>query len=396
MSRITDWIGQDRQRLDVLIGAFILALLIPLTFGSPEEFDTGWPEVAAGVGAFVIMVFRRRWPVPLLVVALGWSVVHVIVWERPSPIFFATLVMLATVCVRIERWQAIALGVGVGVTLYGVSLWATDVAIGDGRAVVAIAWAGAAVGIADATRTWRSYKASAEAELAAVRAAAEDRTRREVTEERMAIAREVHDLLSHNLSVMNVQTGAAMHLLRADPDRAEEALQVARDSGRTVLDELRELLAVLRHDEDDDAPLASLPTVDQIDDLVENVRRTGVEVTWSESGERRPMAPVVSLAAYRVVQESLTNAAKYGTGTVSLATMWDDEELSILVVNGVRDGADGFGGPDGDAVVRGGHGIIGMRERVESNQGSFHVGGDSGRFELTARLPVLQPEGVSE
>ena len=396
MSGFTAWLQDDRRRIDVLVGAAVLAMLIPMTFGSPDEFDTGWPEVAAGVGAFVMLVLRRRWPMALLAVSTAWSLVHLVVWERPSPMFFATLILLATVCVRIDRWPAIVLGAVVGIGLYVVGFLATDVAVGDGRAVVSIAWTGAAVGVADATRTWRRYRASAEAELAAVRAAAEDRTKREVTEERMAIAREVHDLLSHNLSVMNVQTGAALHLLRADPDRAEEALQVARDSGRTVLDELRELLAVLRHDEDDDAPLASLPTVDQIDDLVENVRRTGVEVTWSESGERRLMAPVVSLAAYRVVQESLTNAAKYGTGTVSLATMWDDEELSILVVNGVRDGADGFGGPDGDAVVRGGHGIIGMRERVESNQGSFHVGGDSGRFELTARLPVLPPEGVSE
>ena len=384
MSRFTTWVLSDRRRMDLLVGAAVLAMLIPMTFGSPDEFDTGWPEVAAGVGAFVMLVLRRRWPMTLLAVSSAWSLVHLIVWERPSPMFFATLILLATVCVRLDRWPAIALGAVVGVGLYVVGFLATDVAVGDGRAVVTIAWTGAAVGIADATRTWRRYKTSAEAELAAVRAAAEDRTKREVTEERMAIAREVHDLLSHNLSVMNVQTGAAMHLLRTDPDRAEEALQVARDSGRTVLDELRELLAVLRDDEDD-APLASLPTVDEIDALVENVRRTGVEVTWSQSGEPRPMAPVVSLAAYRVIQESLTNAAKYGTGTVSLATMWDDRELSILVVNGVRDGADG----SSDGAVRGGHGVIGMRERVESNHGSFHVGGDGNRFELTARLPVL-------
>ena len=273
------WLRADPRRLDLAIAAVTALLGTLLVLGAPDDYDAGWPEVAAGVGAFVLVALRRWQPFALLAVAMVWTTVHVVVWDRPTPMVFAVLVLLTTACIRLERWPAIGLGVVVAGWLYALGLVANETRYGDARAVIGIAWAAGAVGIADAIRSWRRYQASAEAELQAAVVAAEAEASRQVSEERLVIARELHDLLAHNLSVMNVQTGAALHLLRSDPDQAETSLTTARDAGRTVLDELRELLAVLRHEHDDGVPVSSLPSADDVDRLVDTMRASGLRLS---------------------------------------------------------------------------------------------------------------------
>ncbi|MEM9517632.1 MAG: histidine kinase, partial [Actinomycetota bacterium] len=373
------WFGADPRRTDVLIAATTCALAVRLAAAPPHPFDPGWPEVAAGIGAFVVLLLRRRWPLPLLAIAVVASAIHVVVWNQPSLMVFAALVLLTTACIRLERVQAIVLGVAVGCALYGIALSYEEFAAGDERSVIAFVWAAAAVGIADATRSWRRYRDSSEQAVRSAVLAAEARTREEVTEERLAIARELHDLLAHNLSVMNVQTGAAMHLLRADPDAAEEALVAARGAGKSVLEELTQLLGVLRHD--GDAPLASVPTVENIPTLVDTMRSAGLDVIWTVSGQPRPLAPALSLSTYRIVQEALTNAAKHGTGRAQVDLEWSDAAVIISVTNPV-----GAGAP---ARTDGGHGLIGMRERAETNGGSLRVDGDGDVFRIDAVLPLV-------
>ena len=377
------WFAADPRRTDVVVAVLTIAVALPLLLGSPQDFDTGWPEVAAGVGAFVLVLLRRRWPLPLLFVAVAWSAIHVAIWDRPSPMLFATLVLLFTACVRLDRAQAIAVGAAVGLVLYGIALVVNErLELGDGRSVIALVWSAAAVGVADAVRSWRRYRESADAQIRSAVLAAEAETRQQVSEERLAIARELHDLLAHNLSVMNVQTGAALHLLRAEPDRAEESLTAARDAGRTVLDELRELLSVLRSDDgDDEAPRASLPTVDDLPALVDTMRSAGLSVTWTDAGERHHLAPAVSLAAYRIVQEALTNAAKHGDGTVVLRTEWTSDTLEIDVTNPLP-------GMTSHELPAGGHGLVGMRERAVANGGSLEAEATASGFRVHATLPL--------
>ncbi|MEO1062881.1 MAG: histidine kinase [Actinomycetota bacterium] len=377
-TRAIGWIRAEPARFDLVVATATVAIGSLLIAGNPERFDTGWPDVAAGVGAFGLLLFRRRHTEVLLAIALAWTVVHFAVLERPTPMIFAALVLLSTLCVRLDRRPAIVLGGTVGVTLYFVGLLTGELEFGDPRAVIAIVWAALAVGVADAVRSWRRYRESADAQVRSAVLAAEAETRQQVSEERLAIARELHDLLAHNLSVMNVQTGAALHLLRADPDRAEEALTTARDAGRSVLDELRELLAVLRHD-DEAEPTTSLPSVGDVARLVDTMRSAGLEVTWSESGRPRPLAPAVSLAAYRIIQEALTNAAKHGRGSADLTTEWIDGGLVIEVAN---DAATGSG--DG-----GGHGLVGMRERAVANGGRLSAEVVEHRFVVEAWLPAV-------
>jgi signal transduction histidine kinase len=213
--------------------------------------------------------------------------------------------------------------------------------------------------------------------------AAEAQARQQISDERLTIARELHDLLSHNLSVMNVQTGAALHLLHDDPDTAEQALTAARDAGRTVLDELRDMLAVLRQGtSDDDAPRGALPTVDDLPALVDTMRAAGLATTWTESGERRPVASPVSLAAYRIVQEALTNAAKHGSGSATLAVRWNRDALMITVTNPVPALV-----PQQDQPSTG-HGLIGMHERAIANGAVLEAGPTPVGFTVAARLPL--------
>jgi signal transduction histidine kinase len=376
------WLRADRRRLDVVVAALTVGLSTLLILGSPDNYDTGWPEVAAGVGAFVMLVFRRRAPFLLLVVALIWTALHIGVYERPTQMIFAILVLVATVCVRLDRWPAIGLGVLIAGSLYLLGIISNDAELGDARAVIGIAWTAAAVGVADAVRSWRRYRESAESQIRTAVLASEAQARQQVSEERLAIARELHDLLAHNLSVMNVQTGAALHLLRADPDQAEESLTAARNAGRTVLDELRDLLAVLRSDDGEGEPTSSLPSVDELSNLVDTLRAAGLAVTWGSDGAPRLLAPAVSLAAYRIAQEALTNAAKHGDGAAQLDTHWDDTGLTIRVSN------NRVGAATGDSGESGRHGLIGMRERATTNGGRLRAEAEGDRFVVDAWLPA--------
>lgn len=375
---LLSWLRADLRRFDLAVALTTVALGTLLLLGSPDDFDTGWPEVAAGVGAFFLVLFRRTRPLLLLAIAFAWTAVHVFVWERPSPTGFAGLVLLATASVRLERWVAIALGAVMAISLYVSGLIVTDAEIGDSRAVIGIAWTAVAVGVGDAARSWRRYRESADQQVRAALLAAEAQARQQVSEERLTIARELHDLLAHNLSVMNVQTGAALHLLRSDPDQAERSLTEARQAGRSVLEELRELLAVLRDDGGEDAPTTALPTIDRLPQLIDTLRSAGLDITWSNTGADRLLAPAVSLAAYRIAQEALTNAAKHGSGPAEMVTDWDDRGVSIRITNKVEPGA-------GEGT---GHGVIGMRERAVANGGRFDRSIADGRHVIDAWLPA--------
>ncbi len=404
------WLRADLRRFDVVVAVVVVAVSMLLVLGSPDGFDTGWPEWAAGVGAFCLLIMRRWQPAVLLAVALVLTAVHVGMLERPTPMIFTVLVLLATTCVRLERWPAIGLGAGIAVSLYVMGLVGTDAEYGDARAVIGIAWTSAAVGTADAVRSWRRYRESATEQIRSAVLAAEAQARQQVSEERLTIARELHDLLAHNLSVMNVQTGAALHLLSTDPAQAETSLRTARDAGRSVLDELSELLVVLRTGEagsgdgsagdgiggdgsEGRAPTSSLPTVDEVPDLVDTMRSAGLAVAWNRSGEPRPLAPAVSLAAYRIVQEALTNAAKHGSGSVELSTRWSDDGLSIIASNerASNDTASNDTASNqrvGASAGGAGLGLVGMRERASTNGGRLAVDDAGGRFTIDAWLPT--------
>jgi len=208
----------------------------------------------------------------------------------------------------------------------------------------------------------------------------EERERAAVAEERRRIARDLHDVVAHSVSVMTVQAGAARLLLDEEPKRAREPLLAVEETGRQALGEMRRLLGILRRAEGK-AALAPQPGLARLDDLVAQARAGGLPVELTVEGERAALPPGVDLAAYRIVQEALTNARKHGgPARAHVALRYGREALELEVTN---DG--GASANDGS----GGHGLVGMRERVALYGGELEAGPRaSGGYAVRARLPV--------
>ena len=202
--------------------------------------------------------------------------------------------------------------------------------------------------------------------------------------ERARIARELHDVVAHSVSVMTVQAGAARLLLDEDPARAREPLLAVEETGRQALAEMRRLLGILRAEERP-AALAPQPGVADVDALVEQVRAAGLPVDVVVDGEPKPLPPGVDLAAYRVVQEALTNALKHaGAARAEVSIRYGESALEVAVTN---DGHVRRNGP-------GGHGLVGMRERVALYGGELEAGPRrEGGYAVRAKLPVEAAQG---
>lgn len=199
-------------------------------------------------------------------------------------------------------------------------------------------------------------------------------------DERARIARELHDVVAHSLSVMVVQTGAARQILTAEPDVARRQLLSAENTGRQALAEMRRLLGIVRRD-DGPLTLAPQPSLAHVDLLVEQVREAGLDVRLRVEGERRQLAPGVDLAAYRIVQEALTNTVKHaGPACAVVLVRYGRDEVEIEVSD------DGRGAHANGSA---GHGLVGMRERVALYGGALSAGaGASGGYRVHAMLPL--------
>ncbi|MEV6393978.1 sensor histidine kinase [Streptomyces sp. NPDC051907] len=215
---------------------------------------------------------------------------------------------------------------------------------------------------------------------------AEERTRRTVLEERSRIARELHDVVAHHMSVISIQAQVAPHLVEAPSAELKENLEGIRQNAVDALTELRRVLGVLRSENPEAAeaaPHAPLPTLDRLDALVDNARAAGLTVRCESDGERRALTPGVELSAYRIVQEALSNAIRHAPGsTVRIELVHTLPGLRVRVANTARRGA---AQPSPGA----GHGLLGMRERAAMLGGDLATGPTpDGGYEVTAFLPV--------
>lgn len=217
----------------------------------------------------------------------------------------------------------------------------------------------------------------------------EENARAAVASERARIARELHDVVAHSVSVMVVQAGAAEEVLAADPDRAREPLRAVQDTGRQALVELRRLLGVLRTD-DSEGTLAPQPGLDQLGALAAQVREAGLEVDLHVDSNRNGVPPGVDLAAYRIVQEALTNVLKHANASNVVIKV--DYRRDVIQLEILDDGHEVLG--NGRNSSHGtGHGLIGMRERVSLYGGAVEARPrPEGGFAVRARLPVRSTE----
>jgi len=198
--------------------------------------------------------------------------------------------------------------------------------------------------------------------------------------ERTAIARELHDVIAHSVSVMVLQATAGGRLARRDPANAAAAFGVIEQTGRDALADLRRVVAVLKDDSAHAATLMPQPGLPQLTAVVDQVRTAGVNVRVSVEGQQRPLAPGVELSAYRIVQESLTNVLRHsGASDAIVSLRYEIDNLTVEVTDNGRD----TGAPSRD-----GNGLTGMRERVALLGGAFHAGATGEGFRVTARLPL--------
>ncbi|KAB1948566.1 sensor histidine kinase [Micromonospora sp. ALFpr18c] len=326
------------------------------------------------------LYLRRRHPVWVGVAALAAVGAYGALLHRPGPIMLVFVVALYTVVD--EGHLAVAIGLG------SASVVAFAVADGAGRAgptsngatLLHAGWLVAV--IVGVTRNRRAYVAEARARVFEAEQGMREEARRRATEERLRIAREVHDALGHHLSLINVQASAALH--RPDPARSVQALTAIKQTSKETLRELRATLDVLR--QESETP-AAVPGLNRLDELVSVAAGSGLTIQV-EVTETRPLPPEVDLAVYRIVQEALTNVARHADASAALVRVRPDGDDVLVEVD---DDGSGSAGPPGN-------GILGMGERARSLGGSLTACPDpDGGFRVRARLPLRRgtvPAGV--
>jgi signal transduction histidine kinase len=261
-----------------------------------------------------------------------------------------------------------------------------DVPRFNDRNVVELGWCFAAFGLGAAVRIHRAYLTEAVDRATRAERARDEEARRRVAEERLRIARELHDVTGHAIATINVQAGVAAHLLEDDPAEARVALSRVRQASSTALGEMRRTLGLLRGGDPSDTPAEPIRGVDEISQLVERARADGLPVTLELHVEAdQPLPAVIGLTVYRVVQEALTNVAKHAHAPTAVAVRVrrDNGMISVDVID------DGDATPAHDDAPSGGEGLRGMRERVSAVGGRLEVGPrQGGGFEVHANIPV--------
>ena len=350
------------------------------------------------------IVLLRRWPLSVLAAVAAANVLVMALGNAPLP--FAIMLGLAVYLVasRLPRRVSIRAAAATAVALGGALGYASLAIRGAAPAVEAVEGflpAAAAWFVGDSVAARRRYLAglaeqaererAAEAEQAERERAAEaERARQQVQQERVRIARELHDVVAHTLAVMTVQAGVGRRLAAKHPEEASKALESIETIGRTAHEELRVVLGLLREEEAGAAVLAPAPRLADLCELVENVRASGTPVELRMSGTDQRLSPALELSIYRVVQEALTNVVKHAPGAcaaVDLTVSAKDVRIEVADDGGPPAGSDGSDGRP--ALGSTGHGIVGMRERIGAFGGwlvAEPLAGDG--FRVLAEVPV--------
>ncbi|HVF75566.1 MAG TPA: sensor histidine kinase [Acidimicrobiales bacterium] len=350
---------------DIALAAAATALSIALMTGLPNLPDTA---AALAVVHTASLALRRRWPAAAFAVSLA-SAVAVAAGDNPLVILGpAPLVVAYTAASELPRRQGLLALVLIEAALV-VALLPQDVdlstIVGDGIAL------GAAWLFGDSARRRREVLAlHRDRAVQLVRTQAEV-ARRAAAEERLRIARELHDVVAHSMSVVAVQAASGRLVVDHDPERARQALVAIEETSRGALDEMRRLLGVLRQNgEGRDETREPAPGLGDVDRLIAQAADGGLPVSMRVEGARRPLSPGAELTAFRIVQEVLTNVRKHAPGaTVCVVMAYDDEGMRIDVTDDGGGRAARPPAPDG-----GGLGLVGMRERVAVYGGSVEAG----------------------
>ncbi|MFJ7774261.1 sensor histidine kinase [Streptomyces yangpuensis] len=365
----------------------LVQLAVTMPFVLPREPGlppVTWASYAVTTLGVLPLVWRRRRPVLVLVAILLIGGVYKVAMDGPGqPLPYAGLMAFYTVALQCPGRVRAVVGAGSVVAV------AASVGLGTGTArelSFTLFCAGAAYALGRLQFTRQAYTAAVEDRAEQLERANRIEAEQAVARERARIAREMHDILSHAVSIMIVQAEAGPVAVRRAPERAEAAFEAISETGREAMAQLRTMLGVLR-EADGPAPREPQPGVAALPALLERVRRGGPEIVYEVTGEVGGLPPAVDTAAYRIVQEALTNVVKHARARrVGVRLHHGDRELEITVTD---DGRGPAGGGNGSgAGSGGGHGLIGIRERAAAHGGTARCGPrrDGSGFEVRAVL----------
>jgi signal transduction histidine kinase len=367
---------------DAALAAALTALSLTLFAGAARrgvEPSPRWLALALLVAHAGCLAWRRRAPLAVMAINLGTGVVFVALGYPTVMLGLATLVALYTVASRCDRTAAVgtlaattaAMAIALALPERG-----SDLSTVTGNAIVftVVCFLG------DSHRSRRAYVAELERRTAELERARDELARSAVAEERLRIARELHDVVAHSMGLIAVQAGVGAHVIESRPEEAKRSLEIIDSASRSALAEIRRMLGLLRSPEEP-ADTSPSPGLDDLRWLAEETALAGLEVELRVDAPRPPLPPGIQLTVYRIVQEAVTNALKHaGASRASVSVVVEDGAARIAVVD------DGRGAP---AQAGEGHGIAGMRERVAMHGGTFEAGSVAGGgFRVSATIPL--------
>jgi signal transduction histidine kinase len=379
----TAWRAVDRRAVDAALALILLGLMIAELVARPLQNGEAPTRPVAFVWAAIVtlpIAVHRRWPIAVSLVVgaaiLGYSAGHFVAFPGYAAFALTFVVSLHSGRGRgLVAFACMTLALGVAIALQAAPMVTASTWVTTALALL-VAWLAG-----DNLRVRRQRWAALRARAERLEAEREERARQAVVAERLRIARELHDVVAHAMSVIAVQAGVANHVIDSRPDQARAALATVETNTRAALVEMRRLLGVLRQAGEPSASLVPAPGLADVPELADQFRAAGLDVDLDVSGEPDGVPDGVELSAYRIVQEGLTNVLRHGGPRARVRIAYEPGVVRVAI------------GDDGPATPRAtppepGHGLIGMRERVAVFGGSITAGRrPGGGFDVAAALP---------
>ncbi|WP_460060625.1 sensor histidine kinase [Streptomyces sp. YKOK-I1] len=384
------WLARhDRVRDTLPTVPLVVAAAAATAVGKSDWHEPRWQE-AMWIGLSCLpLVVRSRWPLHVALFTLAGGLTLMAVAPQTPLTPAASLVAVYTLAVLGSRRTAWTVGLAAAVAITGVYAATHTESLVGGASLLRFDFAIAATALGRAVRNRRDKLAEARARVERAESMQEAEARRRVTEERVRIARDLHDVVAHHITLVNAQAGVAHHLMHVDPERAYEAMAHIKDNSRAALDELRATVGLLRQPDDAPGSRAPIPRLADLDTLADGFRASGLSVWVASTGTVAPLTPATELTAYRIIQEALTNTHKHASATRAAVVLdYGPHSLRVTVTDDGRPGAPKGGGS--------GHGLIGMHERATAIGGTVTAGPrPEGGFQVVTELPVsLTPAPV--
>ncbi|MFD5226933.1 sensor histidine kinase [Streptomyces qaidamensis] len=377
--------------MDAVLATAVLVCMVAGSFVEPRHRDSvSWALRTPDPLSLLLMtlgaaalVFRRRAPMTVLALTGALSVIESVTGDPRAPVAMSAVIALYTVASTTDRPTTWRVGLLTMTVLTGAAMAAGDLPWYAQENLGIFAWTGIGATAGDAVRSRRAFVQAIRERAEKAERTREEEARRRVAEERLRIARDLHDVVAHHIALVNVQAGVAAHVMDKRPDQAKEALAHVREASRSALNELRATVGLLRQSGDPEAPTEPAPGLDRLDELTGTFRSAGLHIEVARADQGTSLPAAVDLAAYRIIQEALTNVQKHAgpqaKAEVSVVRVGPNIEITVL-----DDGSGEHETQDG-----GGHGLLGMRERVTALRGTLTTGPRyGGGFRVHAILPV--------